>query len=77
MTRRRSKALRKTGVLLGLAAAAAVPESASAYELNPLYYGTRVGEMPPQWARKIDTVHEDMTHAAVGCANSVTALSAA
>ncbi len=58
-------------VLIGLAAALILPSSASSYEINALKDRHHGAQLAPPWMKKFDTVHEDMTYAAVTCANGV------
>lgn len=61
--------LRLDRVLLGLAAVIMLPSGAMSYEINPLKDRHLGGKLPPSWMKKFDTVHEDMTYAAVTCAS--------
>jgi hypothetical protein len=50
-----------------------LPSSAAAYELNPLKDRNAGGRSAPPWLKKFDSVHEDLTYAAVACARAIEA----
>lgn len=77
MSARRSPSRRRAALLLGLAAAFLPAPCAAAYELNPLKDRDAGGTKPPAWVRNVDTVHEDITHAALACAAARQAADAA
>jgi hypothetical protein len=56
--------------VLALIASSQVATAVAAYEVSPLKDRNRGGEWP-KFARAFDTVHEDITHAAVACADAV------
>lgn len=60
--------LRPVGLLV-FAAALIAPAAVFAYQLNPLKDRDRGGDLAGV-GRSVDTVHEDITHAAIACATS-------
>lgn len=64
---------RGTGAAVALMMALHVPAAAPAYQLNPLKDRNRGGELP-RLGKAIDTVHEDITYAALACADSFAGL---
>lgn len=60
---------RRAGAALALLLASQLGTAAAAYEINPLKDRYRGGELP-RVGKGADTVHEDITYAAIQCADS-------